>query len=114
ISKHDGGLVYIPRNEFGIRPIPCYWDATWNSETNLYENIVPVPDGTGKYNMFATEIELSKFINNLTCIGDGFMRLQSADISELGSGMRIKCIFQTYLPDHEWKFSGVLACHKED
>ena len=41
------GLVFTP--EFGDpnsdpRP-PAYWDADWNSDTKLYENITPKPSG---------------------------------------------------------------------
>jgi hypothetical protein len=55
ITQLHGGLVYMPRNEFGVRP-QAFWNADWNNATQEYENITAAPNGDGLFNLFASEL----------------------------------------------------------
>lgn len=114
ISTSTGGLVYIPTKEDGTRPLPCYWNATWNSTTQRYENISPVIDGSGSYALFGVEVPMVKFVNNLILLGSGAHTLHTADIAEFGNGMRFKLTATTNTSngreDHDWQMSGIFTC----
>lgn len=114
ITTHSGGLIYMPDNDLGESPV-AYWNADWNTTTELYENIVPAPDGNGRYNMFATEITLARFVNEMILLGDGFMVLSSSDTDQMGHGMRLKL---TATPNisvagHEWTVACTVCLHRE-
>jgi len=111
ILSPTGGLVYMPLNDEGTRTY-SFWNADWNSSTGLFENLTAAPFGNGEYNIFAAEIELSRFINKLPLLGTGFEKLQTADTQEIGHGMRIKLESDTY-GDHNWKVSFVATLYRE-
>ena len=111
ILSPTGGLVYIPLNDEGTRS-PAFWNADWNPSTQMFENLTAAPMGNGEYNIFAGEVELSKFINNLPLLGTGFEKLQTADSQELGHGMRFKLSADTN-GDHSWKVSFVATLYRE-
>jgi len=111
ITDARGGLVYMPLSEAGIRG-PAFWDATWNTTSKKYENITPAPNGDGDYNMFAVEVPLSRFVNKLPLLGNGFQKMQTADADQIGSGMRLKAWMQTYEPDHDWEMACLLTLYR--
>jgi hypothetical protein len=105
-------LIYIPYDYDGNRTVPCFWNADWNSTTKVFENISAAPLGNGNYNMFAAEVVLSRFVNKIPVLGNGFEMMQSADADQLGQGMRLKAILNTTLPDHYWNVGCILTMHR--
>jgi len=101
----DCGLVYMPLNEEGVRP-QAFWNATWDSELKLFIDIAAAPLGDGAYNLFAAEVPLFRFINKMILLKDGFLRLQTSDIEQLGHGMRIRGEIETRGAPHAWEFAG--------
>jgi len=116
ITTSTGGLVYMTDTDTGEQPI-AFWNAEWNSSTEKFENITPAPLGDGRYNMFATEICLGRFVNRIPFLNNGFEKLQSSDVDRLGHGMRLKAYTQTYIdeqhPDHDWEIACIIVLHRE-
>jgi len=115
ITTHSGGLVFVPIDENGERPSPCYWNATWNTTTKEFENIAMAPYGDGEYNMFSYEVVISRFINKLPLLHSGFIALNSSDADQLGQGMRLKITFDTNKedgPDHAWAMASTICLHR--
>ena len=112
ISDSDRVLVECVENEFGTKPAG-YWNADFNSTTKTFENITAASSGDGDYNMFGTEIIFSRFANNISCLGNGALRLTSDDISQIGHNMRIKLSGHTYGTDHEWHASVNLTLYRK-
>jgi hypothetical protein len=112
ITSSSGGLVYIPYDYDGNRTAPCFWNATWNATTKVFENISAAPLGNGNYNMFAAEVVLSRFVNKIPVLGNGFEMMQSADADQLGQGMRLKATLHTTSPDHYWNVGCILTMHR--
>lgn len=114
ITTHSGGLVYMPDNDLGDPPV-AFWNADWNSTTKKYENITAAPLGDGRYNMFATEITLSRILSSIPLLNSGFIAMNSSDTDQLGHGMRFKVTLDTNttLTDfHEWSMASVLCLHR--
>lgn len=112
ITTASGGLVYIPPDYDGNRVAPCFWNATWNTNTKRFENISAAPLGNGSYNMFAAEVTLSRFVNKIPVLGNGFEMMQSADADQIGQGMRLKATLVTIAPDHYWDVGCILTMHR--
>lgn len=107
----DLKLVQCVENEQGIRP-PGYWNATYNVDTNQFENITAA-NGNGEYNIFVNEIPLFRFANQLPALGDGFIMLQSSDYSKLGHNLAIKLKAKTCGNAHEWWCSAFLTFYRK-
>jgi hypothetical protein len=112
ITQSDGGLVYIPLNDDGSRS-PAFWNAEWDDVNKVFTNITAAPDGNGEYNMFSVEVILNRFINEFHFTGVGTQELDSEDTDELGHGMRIKLMTETYGEDHDWSFTAAFTMHRE-
>ena len=114
ISMSTGGLVYMPDSDLGISPV-AFWKADWDSINKKFINITPAPSGDGRFNMFAVEVILSRFINNAIFYGSGVFDLNSRDIEQLGHGMRMKLTALTNIidNDHEWSLSGLLMAFRQ-
>ena len=115
ITQIDGGLVYMPLNDQGLRG-PSFWNATWDKAIQRYTNITPAPTGNGQYNMFDQEVVLAHFVRHMHLLGDGFIALNSSDTDELGSGMRLKLTADTNKEttvDHDWAFACLLCLHRQ-
>jgi len=112
LSDHRGGLVYMPDAEDGTPPV-AFWNADWNTSTKVYENIIGAPSGNGRYNLFNTEVPLNRFVNKMQLLGNGFMKIQTSDVSQLGNGMRIKFVADTIGADHAWDFATTLVIDRE-
>lgn len=110
-TQPNGGLVYMPDDDLG-NPPTAFWNADWNSSTKEFENLTPAPTGDGRYNMFAVEIAFARFANKIPLLGDGFLRMQTADTDQIGHGMRFKMIAYTQ-GDHEWSISFIMTMHRE-
>ena len=117
ITQCHGGLVETTPTDDGIMA-PSYWNAEWNSTTKVFENITPAPLGDGKYNMFAAEITLAKFINRLPLLGDGFILLKTSDVEEWAHGWRARFMQETNIDsengftDHDWYVSMYIVLHR--
>jgi len=104
-----GALVYIPDHESPttgemVAPTNTFWDASFNTTTNKYENVTPNLTGTGRYNMFTYPIDIpdTRFLEKMPMLGSGVIGLGSHDIEQLGHGLRMKVTLTTQPPDHEW------------
>lgn len=116
ISEHDGGLVYTPKNDLGIRPT-AFWDASWDTTTKKFINIVPNLTGTGTYNLFAAEIPIAHFVRKMPLLNSGFIALNSSDTDQLGHGMRLKMVADTNttvsgVGDHDWSIACTMCLHR--
>lgn len=114
VLAYAGGLVSRDSpSDPTIEPSPAFWDADWNNETGRFENLRANPTGEGQYNMFHTEIVLNRTFNEVQLLGDGFQIFNSSDTDQITHGLRLKCIFETRLPDHDWAISGILVMHRK-
>jgi hypothetical protein len=105
-------LVEMPPNyDRGIRPT-AFWDADYDTNTHQFSNIRPNLLGQGCYNMFTAEVSLSKMVNNVLLLNQGFIMLQSGDVSEIGHGMRLKLILNTHGDDHSWKAACIITLQR--
>ncbi len=112
ITDPNGGLVYMPKSDLGIRP-QAFWDADWNPETMKYENIRANLTGTGMFNMFAAEVPFNRLFTRVPLLGDGFVELRTSDTSELGHGMRFKITYYTNGEDHDWGLAFAFVLHRK-
>jgi len=114
VLAYGGGLVTRDSpSDPSVSPSPAFWDADWNSDTGRFENLRANPTGEGQYNMFHTELVLNRTFNKIQILGDGFQVFNSSDTDELTHGLRLKCIFETRLPDHDWAISGIVVMHRK-
>ena len=115
VLAYGGGLVSrdSPSDPF-VASSPAFWDADWNSATGRFENLRSNPTGDGQYNMFHTELILNRTFNRIQLLGYGFQVFNSSDTDELTHGLRLKCIFETRLPDHDWAISGIVVMHRKN
>jgi hypothetical protein len=111
ITDPRGGLIYMPNDDQDNPPV-AFWNADWDSSTKKFKNITAAPLGNGRYNMFAVEVALNRFVNRVPLLYNGFQMLQSADSAELGQGMRLKATAQTWGADHVWKCACALTMHR--
>ena len=116
LTSSIGGLVYMPDDDQGNSPT-AFWNADWNTTTKEFENITPAPYGNGRYNIFAYEVNMARFINSLPLLGSGFERLQTSDVDQLGHGMRLKALITTHIDenhgDHHWHMTCCITLHRE-
>jgi len=111
------GLILIPEAgdpQFG-KP-PAYWDADWNADTKLFENVRPMPVGDGNYNIFTMEIAFSRFANHIQLVGDNAIQLKTSDTDKLGHGMRARFTIDTNTDDdgdHEYHIGCILTMHRQ-
>jgi hypothetical protein len=92
----------VPKTDTGTYPA-AFWDADFDSTTGKYGNLTPNPTGTGKYNIFYTEVVLKRYINNLGLLESGFFKFETSDPSELASNLKCNYRFTTSGTDHDWK-----------
>ena len=105
-----GCLVAINVDEMNIRQ-PGFWNANYNPETKKFENLTPVPNGDGEYNIFHEEYVIGRFVNHINFLGNGSKNLNNNDPTNIVHGYRLKFHIDTsdYVPDHNWKCSIVLT-----
>jgi hypothetical protein len=113
ITHPNNGLVYMPDNDLG-EPPTAFWNADYNPDTKLYENMTAAPYGNGRYNMFSVEICFARFLNHMPLLGDGFLALNSSDTDRMGHGMRLKMIASTndQVDDHQWAVACLMCMHR--
>lgn len=113
VNDADRVLVEVPVNEWGVRSGAGYWDADYNQSTKQFENITANASGTGKYNMFGTEVAFHKYVNNYIMLGNGQVKLTAFDADMLGHNVRLRFDFQTVGTDHEWKWAGNITMFRK-
>jgi len=115
VQPEDMVLIEMPLSRDKGTRRQGFWNADYNSTTHQFENVTPAPAGDGHFNMFSVEVTLARFTNDLLLLGDGFMRLQSADVDQLTQGMRIKfsALTNTDVDDHDWKICAILTLNRE-
>jgi hypothetical protein len=111
ITSPTGGLVYMPTNDDGTLQT-AFWNADWDDVNKVFINITAAPLGDGRYNMFAIEVPLVKFVNRFHFTGMGTQELDSEDTDELGHGMRVKLTSMTHGNDHDWTFAASFTMHR--
>lgn len=105
-------LVEMVPNEFGVTP-PGYWNATYNTTTQLFENITFDASGYGQFNIFAVEAIFFRFIPCFTMLGDNMIyEIPSDDTSRLGQNTRVKITFITIGADHEWWSNAAIRLYR--
>jgi hypothetical protein len=116
IDPATGCFVEMLPDETG-KVDPGFWNAAYNPSTNKFENISPAPDGSGRFNLFAVEIYVSRFVNHMGLIGSGSINLRSDDSASMTHGMRLLHHINTStlddIDDHEWTFSVVLTLQRD-
>ncbi len=112
ILEPNGGLVYMPMSG-NTRPT-AFWNADWNSITKKFENLQPAPYGNGIYNIFTYPVVLNRYVNKLSLLGSDIIKLATTEVKEIGHGMRIEIIAETYIPDHDWFASIILVLNREN
>lgn len=94
IGPHEG-IVFMPLNDLGEQPTG-FWNAEWDATEKKYKNVTGSHDvygaGTGKFNMFAVEVPLGRFVNRIPLTFNGFQKLQTSDTDQIGQGMRFKLV----------------------
>jgi hypothetical protein len=90
-----------------------YWNADYDSDTGVFSNITPAP-GNGSYNMFAEEVYLAKFVNDIILAGDGTLGVGSKDVDRIGNGMRFKiCLKVRNSSDHDCSMSVSMRMYRQ-
>ena len=105
-------LVQALPNEKGVKP-PAFWNADYNSETGLFENITPSLEGIGDYNIFHIEYQLARFANRVGMLGSNVLAFHTDDSDPIPHGSRIKITFETCHEDHEWVALINFKLHRE-
>jgi len=99
------------------KPLPKYWNATWNPATQQYGGIAAAPGGDGEFNMFTEATQLYRFINGILLDGDNFApwSVESDDTQRLGDGMFLRLTPTTnpQVSDHAWRLCAILSMHRE-
>lgn len=106
-------LVEVPLNEKGLRSGAGYWNADYNTATGQFENMTPALMGDGRFNIFAYEVPMQRFINNVPLVGEGNIYLTSHDASLIGHNSSIKLTATTVGDDHEWMVSAFLSLFRK-
>jgi hypothetical protein len=116
IDPAAGCFVEMIPDETG-KVTPGFWNADYNPTTRRFENIAPAPDGSGRFNLFAVEVYISRFVNHLNFLGSGSVNLRSEDSAGMAHGMRLLHHMNTStidgIDDHEWTFSVVLTLQRD-
>jgi len=113
VAEEEIRLVEMPKTfDTQVRPA-AFWNADYDTVTHTFSNITPAPYGDGVYNIFGIEVPLSRFVNRVLLLNNGFMKLESSDITEIGHNMRIKLQMTTRGEDHAWKAACILSLHRE-
>jgi hypothetical protein len=103
LTDPQAGLVEMLPDADGIIT-PGFWDADYNESTGLFENIAPNIYGTGRFNMFWTEVDFIEILRKIKFRGDGMKDLASTDTRSIGHGIRLKvtAYTNTSVADHDW------------
>lgn len=102
VNNADRVLVEAPVDlDTGVRAAG-YWDATYNSGTGAFDSITANNAGTGRYNMFSSEVVLGQYVNRFPMLGSGQVFLTSYDRSYAPHNARLKVIVTRNGAAREW------------
>lgn len=90
-----------------------YWKADYDATDHKFKNITAAPTADGIYNMFGLEVSLARFVNDVPLVRYGFLNFQTADVDELGQGMKLRMRAYTDGSDHNWAASVAIALNRE-
>jgi hypothetical protein len=114
VLSYTGGLVSKDNPTDPTQSsTPAFWNADFNEETGRFENLTAAPNGDGDYNIFHEERILNRTFNEIQLLKMGFQVFNSSDTDQVSHGYRLKCTFETILPDHDWTVSGILVMHRK-
>jgi hypothetical protein len=114
VLSYTGGLVSKDNPTDPTQSsTPAFWNADFNEETGRFENLTAAPNGDGEYNIFHEERILNRTFNEIQLLKMGFQVFNSSDTDQVSHGYRLKCTFETILPDHDWTVSGILVMHRK-
>ncbi len=116
LTQPDGGLVFIhpPGDKDAVKSL-CFWNATWNTSTKLFENISPAPNGDGDFNIFVVETILTRFMNQFQLLYNDSVHIDTDDADPIGQGMRLKVTTKTNVvdaEDHDWTACYNMKLHR--
>jgi len=114
IEPQNMRLVEMPYSidEPTKRQSPAFWDADYDDNTHQFYNIRPNFTASGQFNMFTVELVFERIVNYII-LGSKSMNLKTNDVAELGHGMRIRMIFKTNAPDHDWKMACMFMFNRQ-
>ena len=100
--------------DYGTRVLPAYWNCPYDSTTHTFGDLTAAPGGDGQYNIFTQEIEMASFCNDVLLLDNGFIKLQTSDIHQIGHGWRMRLISRTdSTADHVWQAGITLTLNRE-
>jgi hypothetical protein len=104
LSDPNCGYVKTIRHEDGSVD-PGFFDANYNQSTKKMEGFTPnSTPGKGRFNLFAEEAILARWMIKIPLVGKGFAEFETKDIMPIGHGMKMKVTLETYgSPDFSWK-----------
>ena len=111
INPANGSFVQAHIDQMG-KKTPAFWNADYNSETHLFENIQAAPLADGNYNLFAIEYTLTTVLNQVPFLNFGQQKIMSEDATNLSFGTRLKMTIETTDVDHSWELAAFLAMHR--
>jgi len=105
-------LVAVGKNSNGVKNIG-FWDAEFNYDTGVFENLRPNLTGEGNWNIFGEEILLYRMIQRIILVGTGEKYLETAEHGAWEHGARLKISYEVNNPDHDMKVAGILVLYRE-
>ena len=110
-------LVCVGTNAVGERN-PGFWDADFNFDTGVFDNLRPNPYGKGAYNIFGNEIiayrMLQRIILKDSTMGGGEKYLTTNEQGQILHGVRMKCTFEVVGTDHDCSISAILSVFRKN
>ena len=110
-------LVCVGTNNVG-EVNPGFWDADFNYDNGLFENIRPNPYGQGAYNIFGNEICVYRMLQRIilkdSTMGGGEKHLTTDEQGQVLHGFRMKCIFEVIGDDHNCNISAILSVFRRN
>ena len=92
---------------------PGFWDAEFNFDTGVFDNLRPNPYGQGAYNIFGNEIVVYRMLQRIilkdSTLGGGEKYLTTNEQGQILHGFRMKCIFEITGVDHNCSIAGILS-----
>jgi len=105
-------LVAVGTDDDGNK-LPGYWDAEFNYETGVFDNLRPNAEGQGNWNIFAEEIILYRMLQKVILVGSGEKYLETSEHGAWIHGTRLKVSYNVSPDDHNFKISGILVLYRD-
>jgi hypothetical protein len=96
---------------------PGFWDADFNYQTGVFDNLRPNIYGQGAYNIFGSEIIAYRMLQRLilkdSTTKGGEKHLTTDEQGQILHGYRMKCIFEVTGTDHDCFISAILSVFRK-